>query len=33
MYVYFDDETPTETAPIGNGPVAPVPTYSNPNED
>jgi hypothetical protein len=26
------DDTPTETAPIGNGPVAPIPTYPNPNE-
>lgn len=27
-----DDSTPTETAPLGGGDVAPVPTYSNPNE-
>jgi hypothetical protein len=26
-----DDETPTITAPIGGGEVAPVPVYSNPN--
>lgn len=24
---------PTETAPLGEGPIAPIPTISNPNED
>lgn len=27
-----DDDPPSETAPLGEGPVAPIPTYSNPNE-
>jgi len=30
--MHRDDTPPTETAPIGNGPVAPIPTYPNPNE-
>lgn len=30
--MYFDDETPTETAPLGGGDVAPLPTYENPNK-
>lgn len=26
------DNTPTETAPLGGGDIAPVPTYDNPNK-
>lgn len=28
-----DDEETTHTAPIGGGPVAPLPTYESPNAD
>lgn len=27
----YSDDTPTETAPIQGGDVAPLPTYENPN--
>lgn len=29
----MDDVTPTETAPIQGGEIAPLPTYDNSNED
>ena len=29
----FYDDPPLETAPIGGGPVGPIPTYPNPNAD
>lgn len=28
----MDDTTPTESAPLPGGPIAPLPTYDNPNE-
>lgn len=31
-HMFCTDDEPTESAPLGDGPVAPVPTYSNPNE-
>lgn len=29
--MHTDDDTPTETAPIQGGDIAPLPTYDNPN--
>lgn len=30
--MYYDDETPTETAPLPAGPIGPIPVYDNPNK-
>ena len=33
MQFYHTDPEPTQSAPIGNGPVAPLPDYPDPSED